>query len=67
LARIERTKKIVHEAQAASKKAADKRKVIFAIVLTLCLSLVVIGIVKMAIVKNELVAHFQPVDILSAS
>lgn len=59
LARIERTKKIVHEAQVASKKEADKSKIIFAIVLTLCLSLVVIGIVKMAIVKNELVAQFS--------
>lgn len=59
LARIERTKKIIHEAQVASKKAADKNKIIFAIVLTLCLSLIVVGIVKMAIVKNELVAQFS--------
>ena len=59
LARIERTKKIIHEAQVASKKAADKNKIIFAIVLTLCLSLIVVGIVKMAIDKNELVAQFS--------
>ena len=59
LARIERTKKVIHEAQVASKKAADKNKIIFAIVLTLCLSLIVVGIVKMAIVKNELVARFS--------
>lgn len=59
MARIERTKKIIHEAQVASKKAADKNKIIFAIVLTLCLSLIVVGIVKMAIVKNELVAQFS--------
>ncbi len=61
LARIEKTKKIVHEAQVASKKAADKRKIIFAIVLTLCLSLVVIGIVKMTIVKNELMSEYSQI------
>lgn len=61
LARIERTKKIVHEAQVASKKEADKRKIIFAIVLTLCLSLVVIGIVKMTIVKNELRSEYSQI------
>lgn len=61
LARIERTKKIIHEAQVASKKAADKNKIIFAIVLTLCLSLIVVGIVKMTIVKNELRSEYSQI------
>ena len=61
LARIERTKKIIHEAQVASKKAVDKNKIIFAIVLTLCLSLIVVGIVKMAIVKSELMSEYSQI------